>query len=87
MQDETYFQTPHSLGAKRALHVLPPSQNPGTVYSFPDGDVKEVSLGEHASCYKGAVSLPDRKHPVRHLVAVSEELYTNGGVGRTILLG
>jgi hypothetical protein len=54
--------------------------------TFPDGEVKEVSLGEHASCYKGAVSLPDRKHPVRHLVAVSEELYTNGGVGRTILL-
>ena len=55
--------------------------------TFPDGEVKEVSLGEHASCYKGAVSLPDRKHPVRHLVAVSEELYTNGDVGRTILLG
>jgi hypothetical protein len=33
------------------------------------------------------VSLQDRKHPVRHLVAVSEALYTNGGVGRTILLG
>jgi hypothetical protein len=55
--------------------------------TFPDGEVKEVSLGEHASCYKGAVSLLDRKHPVRHLVAVSEQLYTNGGVGRTILLG
>ena len=55
--------------------------------TFPDGEVKEVSLGDHASCYKGAVSLPDRKHPVRHLVAVSEELYTNGGVGRTIQLG
>jgi hypothetical protein len=55
--------------------------------TFPDGEVKEVSLGEHASCYKGAVSLPDRKHPVRHLVAVSEELFSNGGVGRTILLG
>jgi len=54
--------------------------------TFPDGEVKEVSLGEHASCYKGTVSLPDRKHPVRHLVAVSEQLYTNGGVGRTILL-
>ncbi len=54
--------------------------------TFPDGEVKEISLGEHASCYKGAVSLSDRKHPVRHLVAVSEELYTNGGVGRTILL-
>jgi hypothetical protein len=54
--------------------------------TFPDGEVKDVSLGEHASCYKGAVSLPDRNHPVRHLVAVSEQLYTNGGVGRTILL-
>ena len=55
--------------------------------TFPDGEVKEVSLGEHASCYKGAVSLQDRKHPVRHLVAVSAALYTNGSVGRTILLG
>ena len=55
--------------------------------TLPDGEVKEISLGEHASCYKGAVSLSDRKHPVRHLVAVSKELYTNGGVGRTILLG
>ena len=55
--------------------------------TFPEGEVKEVSLGERASCYKGAVSLHDRKHPVRHLVAVSEQLYTNGGVGRTILLG
>ncbi len=54
--------------------------------TFPDGEVKEVSLGERASCYKEAVSLQDRKHPVRHLVAVSEQLYTNGGVGRTILL-
>ena len=54
--------------------------------TFPDGEVKEVSLSEHASCYKGAVSLPDRKHPARHLVAVSEQLFTNGGVGRTILL-
>jgi hypothetical protein len=54
--------------------------------TFPDGGSKEISLGEHASCYKGAVSLSDRKHPVRHLVAVSQELHTNGGVGRTILL-
>ena len=54
--------------------------------TFPDGTAKEVSLGERASCYKGAVSLADRRHPVRHLLAGSEELHTNGGVGRTILL-
>ena len=26
--------------------------------TFPDGTTKDVSLGEHASCYKGAVALP-----------------------------
>ena len=54
--------------------------------TFPDGETKDVSLGEHASCYKGAVNLPGRKHPVRHLLAVSQELHTNGSAGRTILL-
>src|SRR5258708_4574826 len=54
--------------------------------TFPDGTTKDVSLGEHASCYKGVVTLPDRKHPVRHLLAVSQELHTNGSAGRTILL-
>jgi hypothetical protein len=54
--------------------------------TFPDGSDRQVSLGEHASCYKGTVSLRDRRHPVRHLLAVSEELHINGGVGRTILL-
>jgi hypothetical protein len=54
--------------------------------TFPDGTTKDVSLGEHPSCYKGAVTLPGRKHPVRHLLAVSQELHSNGSAGRTILL-
>lgn len=54
--------------------------------TLPDGSVKEVTLGEHASCYKGSISLPDRKQPVRHLVAVSAELHANGTSGRTMLL-
>jgi len=54
--------------------------------TFPDGETKEVTLGEHASCYKGAVTLPGRKHPVRHLLAVSQYLHTNGSAGQTILL-
>jgi len=54
--------------------------------TFPDGTVKDVTLGEHASCYKGAVPLPVRKYPVRHLLAVSQELHSNGSAGRTILL-
>jgi hypothetical protein len=54
--------------------------------SFPDGTSKQVSLGENPSCYKGSISLADRKHPVRHLIAASQELHVNGGVGRTILM-
>jgi hypothetical protein len=54
--------------------------------TFPDGTVKEVTFGEHASCYKGAVALPGRKHLVRHLLAISQELHNNGTIGRTLLL-
>lgn len=32
------------------------------------------------------MTLPGRKHPVRHLLAVSQELHNNGTAGRTILL-
>jgi hypothetical protein len=54
--------------------------------TFPDGTTKDVTLGEHVSCYKGAVALPGRKYPVRHLLAVSQELHSNGSAGRTMLL-
>jgi hypothetical protein len=53
--------------------------------TFPDGAIKEITLGEHASCYRGSVILPGRKHPARHLVAISEQLHANGTMGRTIL--
>jgi hypothetical protein len=61
-------------------------ENAAFSLTFPDGETKEVTLGEHASCYKGAVTLPGRKHPVRHLLAVSQELHANGSAGRTIVL-
>ena len=54
--------------------------------TFPNGNEKEVEFGEHASCYKGAVSLPGRKQPVRHLVVVSRHLHANGSTGQTFLL-
>jgi len=54
--------------------------------SFPDGTKKQITLGENPSCYKGSINLSDRKHPVRHLVAASQELHSNGGMGRTVLM-
>ncbi len=34
----------------------------------------ESSLGEKAECHRGSLSIPGRRQPVRHLVAVSAEL-------------
>src|ERR1700735_4513300 len=90
----------HYMGGGRQAHLLSVFGNDSDVGAitaavhekakftliFPDGKTKEVSLGEHASCYKGAVALHGRKYPVRHLLAVSQELHTNGSAGRTLLL-
>jgi len=39
----------------------------------PDAALFELSLGEKAECYRGSVSLPGRRRPVRQLVAISAE--------------
>jgi len=42
-----------------------------------------VSLGPEAQCFRGSLSIPGRKRPARHLVAVSAELAkTKPGVDR-----
>ncbi len=40
----------------------------------PDFAAVELSLGEKAECFRGSLSLPGRRRPARHLVAVSAEL-------------
>ena len=40
----------------------------------PDFSALELNLGEKAECYRGSLGLPGRRRPVRHLVAVSDEL-------------
>src|SRR5258708_35587898 len=47
--------------------------------TFPNGTTKDVSLGEHASCYKGAVALPGRKYPVRAICWQSRKHFTPMG--------
>jgi len=90
----------HYMGEDRQAHLLSVFGNDSDVgaitaavhekatftLTFPDGTLKEVKLGDHASCYKGAVTLSGRKRPVRHLLAISQELHNNGTAGRTLLL-
>ena len=48
-----------------------------------------VGFDRRAECFKGALQLADRKKPVRHLIAISEELAanSNANAGRTLLAG
>lgn len=54
----------------------------------PDRTSFRVSLGTNPECYRGSLQLEGYKRPLRHLVAISEELAQAGGKNseRTILL-
>ena len=47
---------------------------PFTVAGPGFGEALNFSLGEKAECFRGTISVPGLKRPVRHLVAVSAEL-------------
>lgn len=46
---------------------------------------KSYRLGERAHLYRGTITLPRRKRPVRHLVAVSSALEAEGNANAIIL--
>ena len=48
---------------------------------FPDGRSQKIGFGLDAECYYGSLSLPTAKRSLRHLVAVSAALHTNGTAG------
>lgn len=54
--------------------------------TFPRGDSQEVSLGEGAVCYRGSISIPGGDRPVRHMLALSEELRGLKSLSRTLVL-
>lgn len=54
--------------------------------TFPDGEAREVSLGEGANCCRGSISIPASKRSVRHMIALSEELRGLKSLSRTFVL-
>lgn len=46
----------------------------------PDQTTYRVTLGAKAECYRGSLHLEEQKRPLRHLVAISEELAQVGTV-------
>jgi hypothetical protein len=53
----------------------------------PDGSEKIVSLGESPTCFRGALNIAGRKRPLKHLVALSQEMIGNNKQDRLLLIG
>ena len=69
-----------------ALSAAFASHDPFTVID-PDGTEKIVSLGESPTCFRGVVNVPERKRPLKHLVALSREMIGNSSQERLLLIG
>jgi len=62
------------------------SENARFTLLLPDGSSRVIWMGEHATCYRGAIPLAGRKQSLRHVVALSEEVQGNGSAGKTYML-
>ena len=52
----------------------------------PYGEESIVSLGEKPLCFRGSITVPGRKRPLRHLVSCSQELADNTSDGKLLLV-
>jgi len=52
----------------------------------PYGAESIVSLGEKPLCFRGSITVPGRKRPLRHLVSCSQELADNTADGKLLLV-
>jgi hypothetical protein len=65
------------------------ANNDSFTVEAPDESAFRVTLGAKAECYRGSLRLEEHKRPLRHLVAISEELAQIGSgktTDRAILL-
>ncbi len=68
-----------------ALSAAFGSHDPFTIID-PDGTEKIVSLGESPTCFRGVINIPGRKKPLKHLVAISQEMLGSSGQDRLLLM-
>jgi len=68
-----------------ALSAAFASHDPFTVIN-PTGNERIVSLGGSPTCFRGAVNISGRKRPLRHLIALSQELTGATGQDRLLLV-
>jgi len=85
---------PHSLSSAHLISLIGGDSEVGALWAgvtegasfqihLPGKPCMTVCLGPEAQCFRGNITVSDRKRPVRHLVAISSELAkTKPGVDR-----
>ena len=68
-----------------ALAAAFASHDPFTVVD-PNGIEKIVSLGESPTCFRGAINIAGRKRPLKHLIALSQEMTGAASHDRLLLI-
>ena len=68
-----------------ALSVAFASHDPFTIID-PDGNERIVSLGESPTCFRGSIKISGRKRPLKHLVALSQEMIGTSNQDRLLLI-
>ena len=68
-----------------ALAAAFASHDPFTVIA-PEGSEKIVSLGESPTCFRGATNISGRKRPLKHMVALSQEMIGTSSQDRLLLI-
>jgi hypothetical protein len=90
----------HYIGAEEQAHLVSVFGNDSDVgaitaavheqsrfrLTFLDGRTREISFGEGALCHRGSLKIPGRKHAVRHMIALSEELRGMTSLAKTFFL-
>ena len=79
------------FGTDTQIAAISAAVSLGDKFMVEGPDLASIRVGfeKKAECYKGALQLAGRQKPVRHLVAISEQLATNSSAtaGRTLLAG
>jgi hypothetical protein len=79
------------FGTDTQIAAISAAVSLGDKFMVEGPDLASIRVGfeKKAECYKSALQLADRKKPIRHLIAISEELATNSSAtaGRTLLAG
>lgn len=86
-QDRTHLLSFVAVDSAMAAFLAAISTGLTLGVRFPEGTEHPVSLGQTAYARRASLQIPGRKYPLRHTIAVSEDLHNNGTAGVLVMNG